>query len=94
MLACYTLAYGGLVALPLLILAAATLWSRQTTPAPKDALILMLVGFGAAVAICILWGLDRAPVSTGLFDLQPDTVPIGPRHSLTLPLRHEKVVQK
>ncbi len=72
MLAYYTLAYAGFVALPLLVVAPPGLWRAQVRPRKRPAWMLILAGFGLAFAIRVVWGLGWAPLATWAFALPPN----------------------
>jgi hypothetical protein len=68
----YTLAYAYFVALPLLIIAPASLWSDHPRPTRPGAARLWIIGFVLAFVIRVIWGLGWAPLATMVFDLPPN----------------------
>lgn len=66
----YALAYATFLVLPALILDPRPLWRDGPRRRPWFGLLIAL-GFAAAFAIRMLWGLVYAPLATALFHLEP-----------------------
>lgn len=66
----YALAYATFIALPLLVLAPAGLWSPVERKAPH-AVVLIVAGFVLAFGVRLFWGLLWSPFATDLFGLPP-----------------------
>jgi hypothetical protein len=71
-LAYYAVAYASYVALPLLIIAPESLWSKDAPRWRPGWFMLWPIGFALAFVTHVIWGLGWIPFANKVFDLPPN----------------------